>query len=1502
RFERSNPPPGLSTMSQSTFAIPAEVQTRSQNLELRDMIEDEDYDEDEALRVAIRESIADSQRERRSLSPLNGDHSESHHGEPSRQPAHQRTSGFGGNDGQLSGDPWLSGDQETSDNAVAWREQPVFPRRRSFGRSRYDAMSLISTASPGPHWDRASVGPQHTTPRKQQRNLTSDVIEVDCSDLEELEMELPTPRQQLKTTTIRTRSTRRANSNADPGPSKRNKNRRLVKASNHPRVREIIPSSGDEQDTSLWSTRKSGELKHRPIVNELISSSEGELDELSKNNGKLTIRKNTRTSGNTRYPVANDTIAQPSTVPPPSSDIIPSSPTLLGSTSKMPWSVAEGSDGDIVLSTPKMKQRVQHYDTVQDSEEEDSGMEDPLVCWTPTRRRSSISTNHLGLPLIKSTYDGNLVYALASDSEADVELQDVAARKQDDDIPLSVKAEDDVVVEKTVHVVQSQRPNRLSKRSNSLYKDENQRKLTSKRLKKPRPLVLDVSSGTDSGLECMGSKQPTAAKIRRQENERKLKAILMFDKEATPKTREPSESPLNRRVVEVEQTKFEKSPFAMFPRLDHPVRRTADEQDQVDLVPKEEETKIAPSLSKPIKETENKRPIEQYDFQDSAGEDDEPLIDPRSRRRSGQHERPGLSSPQKKMRLSEAAPGPAVFENAIKAAVQKAQNQARIPGPPARMETIGSFSTISDSQPYGTQQHQPFNNFLTSQAEEIDDFSDDEHKKESLQDHTDRKSRRYSGLQFAELRKSDNNSAAIASPPPISQESLPSLDLQTQDYRECSPILSQDAMEKCPICSEVFTVSELMDHVEMELQAKEQEKLEELHRRDEEYAIELEKAYQTQAEPMFVVDSLDSTAHLTQSFPQLLTQTKLNFAPITHTQFDVTPPKSREAQKRAISLDTPIRKVTSLSLNSPPPKASDAGHYQHRGVGAPMASLRKKGSRVSSLTSDRGSLRREDSEVIPLTDDRASLRRDDSDIISLSDSRASLRRDYSDVIPLTDEASSLRKEGSGIISLVEDRIGPGLVPPNVEHWDLESPSCSQSAFKIQPGQRFLEDSSLSLPSSSSMGTRHRITARSKKTGSRSSGLASSAASNSKLSTGRLSAPYVVFDETIDDDLDDFLERPEPSSLVNRSFRTRSRAEGTNSSGSSRRSNIAEGKKKELIDLDDSDDEVTQLLSKPAGRRSRKLPPSVLDTVLSAPSAAHQRQGSKSQRKDQYFVTLSDDEAETEEQQVIAEKLWNPEDDPFDSESLDPRQVKGIGLGGIVGGIGALPGSLSMSKLTKSKASQVMQKDHASEDSSLVVSAQTQANSSRADQKQVQSKDGSQYQEGPFEGQSYEYEDPNYGLHSQEWWDAANPAGQRLQDPDESWSTAGGGEREDREGEDDGYNSPLGDFVDLRQRRDDPSMAMYFEQLGDDGGGDSSSKPRSKNGVGRGRGRAKGAGTRKGVSFAPGVAPFGSSADDDNNGEGSSRGHTAGRATTANGSLAIRSRPTVSSYGKGKQKK
>ncbi|KAG0258827.1 hypothetical protein BG011_003048 [Mortierella polycephala] len=1360
------------------------------------------------------------------------------------RPSLPMTCKVSGNKGQPLFDPWLSATASTQeqedrptasanakDSVYQYIRRETYSPRRPQRKKRFDDEPLVllstSTMSSSLLPDKTPP-PRFTSPRKQ-----ASMIEVTGSDEEEPEVEVVEDRTSKITDTVASRKDQKDH-DAGFSPNTGKNRRRLMRAKTLTGTIDII-SSSDDEDKGPPRTP----LNRQRAARLIMDSSDDGLDELSRDNGKNVIKTDSPRRRSSRYPVANDTIPRTPAKKTPTSA---TATTPLGSATKMSWSKnLDDMDRDSTLDTPTTTRTTRHYSMVLDSEDEHSGTEKRLQdLWSRSQRKTAAQSRHLGLPMIDSVNSDNrkgpLAMGLIPESgsgntnpgsivdsvESDVTMQP----KQISPADKGVREENDASFAKSQDFFNLTRRNRVSPSNKASRQGTDFLKLT-----KPRPLVLDVNSDTEPSQDVHES----------AEDHTKLREILMFEDDPEDETQLTHMSLQQRRakLARLEKTprepnEFSVASFPIFERKPSSVMAGKKSNKENDVGPIAPPTTNGTPLGKRSPEsadlgdikTDNDRPMD-----DDEEEEEEPLVDPRARRRSG---RLGMASPPKKRKLTELIPAPSVMAAAlVEAAVHEQQlaSSTKVPHPFTRTETIESFSTITDSQP-AMARLVSANGRLASQADEIEDFSDDQwtQKTQVVRQQQRRPSmKRFSSLQFADNNQpkspfdvsggeTTKDLGSRQQQPLESHEERPSDPQEDSDYdlgEVLSPIVPLTAEEECPICHQMISADELESHVDEELLANERDERKAMQARDEAMALALDESFHTQ-DVAYISDSMTEGEYLTQgqlSYGQLLKQT----GPAVENHI------SPERKNNVISLDTPIRKVRHLSLESP---LRPEQHRQNQGT-------------------------------------------------SLSPNS---------VHDITD--------GESVI-LIDEFIGQ--TTENELMYQSRESSC-----EIQPGQRFVEDTNPESPSPSEPYISLRPVGR-KKVASAARSRETSKKPESPKQPATLCDPGQNVGD--DDDLGDFLEQPEPASMLSRPYRTKTKVSEA-STGASRRKSLtkssASAKKKterKVIELDDSQDEEEQksgaVKAASAIRKGAKPKSSVLDSMLPESARQRRQQLLKKDREQRHVNTLDlSEEIEVSRRQQVTEKLWNQEDDLFDSEQLDRRQVKGIGLGGVIGGIGAMTGSLSISKVTKT----------------ALESTSSQAENAFQDNNPVAHQP------------SYEYEDPNYGLQSQEWWDAVDPnySHERPRDVHGTGSVdtveEEQGEVEDDEGDD---LSHLGDFVDLRTRRDDPAYAMFFAQFGGNSAVADSGSSRStgKQGRGRGRGRrGRGGGVSSGsgstqLTFGPGVTPMSLTM-----GEHSNTGNTnaardgdygarsvsfGGRATTANGSMAIRSKPTLPSVGRGR---
>ncbi|KAF9431549.1 hypothetical protein BGZ76_000161 [Entomortierella beljakovae] len=1328
-----------------------------------------------------------------------------------------RNNKIGGNKGQLLIDPWLSADIPTQHDDRQSIGGTSRLRRTSAGRSRFDheplALMSISATTPGILRDE-TPGPTFISPRKH----AGDIIEINCSDQDEREID----ESQVKRNTgmAKTKSTSHGNALLVSSSSGR---RRLIRSNSSLMSINVISSSDEEGDQPITP------LRNRKSARGILDNSDSENDE---NSVRSSHPRNMR-------PVADDTIPQlPNTPPTYSATVAP------GSDTKMPWSIANGPDRDIVLSTPTSKQKIRHYNVILDSEDELSDAEGIFDIWKGGK--NAAHSRHLNL--FGVDFAGNdetkkcPSHAIISDSEVEATASDA---------PLTQKNDIFIISQSTMEECGGKGEEIFSEESQDFFELPNKSRLSPDKgqmdikgitkLRKPRPLVLDPLSEGEADSNGGGKIDPKEA-IGVEEQHLKLRMDLFGDVAIV----NPQLGTVNQMLENKQRLVGDQSG-----RNSLLVRPSfGSVQMKLKLVDSDDIMKYYP-LWKRKNEIDDvgvqvKGPSTAIEDEEEEEEEEEPLEDPRARRRS---QYTYLNSPQKRIRLTEIAPDVAAMELALRAADTPTRQLPNSDLPHlSRMETIESFSTISDSQMTAHQIGRN-NSRIFSQNEEIEGFSDD-HRSQILQkQQCERRVRRYSGLQFADrdrstvpFRDPEGNSHSQPQEDTGTQPEIGNEPSELHEEREVSPILLQGGVERCPICRKSVPSNELLAHVDAELLANEQKQKDDMERQDKAMALALDKIYQTQ--DLTTEDSLSRRGLLTQDSPSR-----------RHKVFNPTESSASDEgwNSNAISIDTPTRKVGSLRLEISPGLSE---HEDDSFVHVPShLSLHKMHSSSTILSGG-------------LTDNEQEV---EYDSIVLS--------------------------------------------------DVESIS-SQSAFRIQPGQT-IHDSSLAASEALLVKPPTNLTSVRKSHKGR---------GYKKLETGSLDSPLVVLDdmqdEGLDDDLDDFLDRPEPASMMNRSFRGSTSANRAKVGARISSKNSKGSKKipKETVELDDSEDEISSTsrengaslsyLGRSPSAKKGKPRTNVLDSLLPAP-ARQRRQSLLKQHRDRLKGPTVDIEDEIEIgrlQPPLTEKFWNREDDPFDAESLDRRQVKGIGLGGIIGGVGAIPGSLSTSRVTTNSVAA----------SETLISTQEDHSTFQQDTRLNKNLDMTQ--------PSFGFEDNEYRLHSQEWWDNSRSDNQKYShgntDPQddlaERYSQVVLGDPDSQLFPDDMQTSTLDDFIDLRKRRDDPALAMYFAQFSSDTGA-SSKEPGRGRGRGRGRGQARSVGEtsvaplkKRGVSFGPGVGPMPTTMEprstqtvltaygslgpgstprvtkaihDDDGDRYGARKISFGYATTDNGSMAIRSKPT-----------
>ncbi|KAF9194732.1 hypothetical protein BGZ51_007961 [Haplosporangium sp. Z 767] len=1353
-----------------------------------------------------------------------------------KRPSLPLSSKVGGNKGQSLIDPWLSATASTQEqgnrptantdaknNVHQYTHQESNSPRRPQREKRFDDEPLVllstSTMSSSLLPDKTPP-PRFTSPRKQ-----TSVIEVIGSDEEEPEVDAVEDRTPKITDTA---ASRKGQKDHDAGLSPNTgKNRRRHMGARSLTGTINIVSSSDDEDEGPPRTP----LNRQWAARLAMDSSDDDLDELSRDNGKNITKTDPPRRRSSRYPVANDTIPRTPTKKPPTNA---TATTPLGSATKMSWSKnPDDMNRDSTLDTPTASRTTRYYSMVLGSEDEHSETEKKSQdLWSKSQRKTAAQSRHLGLPMIDSVSSNKrnepLVMGLIHRSGAEdtnpgsgvdsVDSDGVVPPTQVSSSDKGVGGENDVSFARSQDFFNLTRRNRVSPSDKASQQGV--------KLTKPRPLVLDVNSDAEPSQDVHDP----------AEDHMKLREILMFadDPEDETQLAHMSEQQRREKLARLEKTPREPIEFsvASFPIFERkPRSATAGEEGN-------KENDVGPSVSSATNVTPlGKRSPESADLEDIKTDNDrsmydeeeeEPLVDPRARRRSGQL---GKATPPKKRKLTELIAAPSVMATVLaEAAVHEQQlaSSTKALRPFTRTETVESFSTIADSQPVLARVVSA-NGRLASQADEIEDFSDDQwtQKNQVVRQQQRRSSmKRFSSLQFADNNQPKNpfdvsGSETTRDLGPHQQQPLESHGEQPLDPQEdsdydlgevLSPIVPLTAEEECPICHQMISADELESHVDEELLANERDERKAMQARDEAMALALDESFHTQ-DVTYISDSMTESEYLTQGL--------LSYGqPLKQTGPTIENHVSPERKDNVISLDTPIRKVRHLSLESP--------------------------------------------------------------------LRPEQRRQHQDTSLSVDSVDNITDEGSAILM---DEFARQVTENDLMYHSRES-SC-----EIQPGQRFIEDTIPESPSPSEPYISLRPVGRKKAASATRSRETGKKPESPKPPATLWNPAQNVGD---DDDLGDFLEQPEPASMLSRPYRTKTKASKA-SAGTSRRKSLtkssASAKKKaerKVIELDDSQDEEEQevraVKAVSVVRRGAKPKSSVLDSMLPESARQRRQQLLKKDREQRLVNTLDlSEEIEIGRRQQVAEKLWNQEDDFFDSEQLDRRQVKGIGLGGVIGGIGAMTGSLSISKVTRTALE--------------TTSSQTE----------------NAFQDyNPVAHQpSYEYEDPNDGLQSQEWWDAVHPNYNRDRPRDIYGAGSVDTVEEQGEGKDDEGDDllHLGDFVDLRTRRDDPAYAMFFAQFGGNSAVADNGPTKSAGKQGRGRGRrGRGGGTSSGsgsaqLTFGRGVTPMSLTM-----GENSSAGSTnaardgdygarlvsfGGRATTANGSMAIRSKPTQPSVGRGR---
>ncbi|KAG0047502.1 hypothetical protein BGZ83_007451 [Gryganskiella cystojenkinii] len=1385
----------LQSRVNKTIPLPGNHNRKNNRDTYQDELDEESYDEDAAIQQAVKESLKSAPRN-------------------SSAAASARNKKDNGKNSRQYIDPWMSEEGGRAPDLISQNvngasgDRGVSSRRISFGKNTQEPFRLMST-SPGFFRDE-SHRPRFASPRRPLRS--TEPTEIVGSDDEELCVSTTDTNHRAEG---RQKGIHQRSKIASP-PSRGR--RRIVQPSESNTI-NLISSGEDEPVEQSVSVRH----KATPVILRDSSDDDDVEDEISKDPGKDLLKENRSRKRVSVYPTACDTI--PRSASSPSATATSTSPV---GTAKMPWSITEGPEGDIVLSTPKSKQRIRHYDMVQGSEDDDeSEVEIVSEQWPHSHRHSSVGSNHLGLPKIDSIGGvkprDSPARALVSDSEGEQE-EGIATTGN------HLRKNDSTTVN----------TNRIGSRAaisppNALTTSRLSTKLT-----KPRRLVLDLPSDLDSSQDLMMTELDSKEV---EESHKRLRETLLFEEEEDSEIGTPTPQPMIERISKKIPKEASPPPtFPIFQRLTQQAStKTADED-------------VAQA-------------------QESEVEYEEPLEDPRIRRRSA---RMSMTSPPKRIKLTEAVP---------------------------------RFSEPAEPMP------------APSPIEEIEGFSDESQRVRPVIQQEDRSRQRYSGLRFVDLSKHRmESSQQWPSELAISESVLQPFVERVSPEVEASPIVcSGKPMERCPLCSVIMPADELATHVEAELQAKDREEQDEIERQDQEMALELERAFQTQ-DAHFEEDQGDFFQTQVPDREPPSTQRRRQFEDRAAGANPITPTKVNIGQRqRMVSLDTPTRQVGNMTLNSP---------------------------------------------------------------------TAVKQRDH-------DKNVGLRKTiSSGVSSDEPDSQIRGTDPIEISQGDSIS---SQSVFGIQPGQKIVtpagtQSSSRTVPAAEAADAVYWSHASyppapyfSTRQVKSKRALDSGSSSRNFLANGKALASFAIEEDEVEskenmndrvdddddgDEDDDFMQHPGPT-LQNRLSRVKltktaakvsvlpSKQKSKEIKAKIHTKNMSEGA---FIQLDDTEDEMSSEANhkpaEPFNRQSKAKPKStILDNILPTSARQRRQQMLKEQRERTSSAKarkiVGEEENEDLEYEIevgrrrpVSEKLWNKEDDLFDSEKLDHRQVRGVGLGGVVGGIGAIPGKLTMSKVTKT-ATQIPKPLSQTPDmaSSPRVSRDRQHSGGGSSTNGQRSQGVEDLFESP---QGYEF-DPDYGFQSQDWWEEAQASNgynsQHIQPRFDKNATDRGGvgawddkyEEGDEDEEDFDDGDLLEDLVDLRTGRDDPSLAMYFAQLqpnrkggnnnnndDDDDGKESRSKGKGR-GRGRGSGRSNGRGkqgTKGQLTFGAGVGPMslgrlGGAGSSSSAGPPPSTGFSleafghisqsagprgeeaygvrkpsfGGQPTTANGSLAVRSKPT-----------
>ncbi|KAG0231118.1 hypothetical protein BGW41_002312 [Actinomortierella wolfii] len=1573
----------------------------------------EDYDEDEAFRRAIEESLRDATATKTdngyTPTPKKAD-------QTSRDIAELESRPWQPNISQKS---WSRNDQKETpevpsrvdENNVGDNSGPDSSRRISIGRERSRSVQPISMTTTAASCLFNSSCPRRRPARQETTQSKGPVLEVMNSDHEEEDLEgLEIGHEMQRPGSPSATSDRPYTSQSPPS---RVLHRRIAGALRPSQQREtcVTISPTPSPRAAVAVDLVSSDDDEHPAVNEA-----GGDDELSRDLS-LDVFADKPASRKSGYPTSQDVIA---TQTHSAIDLLEIDAE--DGTANMPWTIS--AERDVVLDTPQTKQRTRHYEMIQDSEEDDPSGDDVVILqepWPRSRRRSSVFTKHLELPKIadSSSSGRRSILALASDTEDEPDIAGgpesqsrlpirSSPRRDNQRQPSVIMLEDRRDIDHTFRLTKP-KPLKLYGSQNGATDDSDMDQLVYQSQEdvvygsmefNPPSSLEDSEPRTQERIPTLAIAANNADEDRSGPLEQRHFSNDNLQPSKDQSTLIPSSSEAPHQSLKRKARELGTDDFAQFPHLSRPLRErriakdehrdpTDDEDDSRRLKRYMETLRSSTKtsfctprqppqqLTNTTKEDQQAESGSDADDEAQAGEkgeesEEDILVDARIRRRS-------FPSPAKKTRID-----PPQNRFIIPPAATVPAQSGLV-----REETIESISTLTQSQ-YSGLPGSLGRDTVKSTLDDIELFSDDDPSVEDKDQ--EKKTRRYSALEF-----SDRPPALV-----VGRGSKSSSDGNIPDVRR----------ESCPLCGEKILISELSSHVEREMAEQDRQEREKREKEDAEFAMAIgyqsqedftvvsdqfssqipdssqdslpsmnEAVERTQASSAFFINNYNNDRRI-QSRPMVLTQAPSASQEVTLLSQPLrTTSSTVQAQQEFASEDSPSRRIQQLSLQSPPPNK-----FRSSSSSTPIASITSTYSASTKLPVRRGATGNGQSQLHQRQKPDSFDRDDNQQLHDAS------------VVPNQNDNDYERLE-------INDSIHS---------------SYSQMAFGIQPGQILPVDSDITTPTQSSYGgsggsgslsTRH---IRKKKGGhcedeitidSQEDGEAEEVLSQvlAPISLDDRDTPSVEPTSAVakvkdkdkqpvqdridvdDDDDDDFIHQPAAASLVNQPFRT-TKPRGSSTNGSATITTITTAKKqrkerptrlnnrKKVVELDSSDEgdedaavkqqaAAAPTTTKPRTRGTRtsatktaptasKKRSTVLDSILppgvrrdshsknknnSRGDKSAEAEGRESSRLTAFIVVASEGEDDEEflESEIlrnkgisatkgVREKFWHPEDDLSDSERLDRRQVMGVGVGGIVGGVGAVPGRVTMSRLVRQR------EEEAAEKTNDILPEQP-----RHLQQQGQPKPQSQElsTRAEYVGADGEVE---YGFHSQEWWDEPQH-GRDDRHPirlDEDGHDIGHqGVRGDAGEDGDEYLSPLEDFEGLEGNGGNSAIAQFFAkfdatfQTSGSSGGEGSGKGTrrkasagaatseskeaaggsSKRSVSTRRSRAKG--TREGgnihqMLFGRGVGPILDPNDPLTANFRSSTGREAAaaeissstssrrtNATTANGSLAVNSTRT-----------